>query len=894
MDSTRWQRIQSLFHDAADLPDTEQRAYLETKCGDDVALVGEVLILLEEDARGGSLLDREVAHIAHQVFSDPLSSSPPFKEFGPYRILKALGEGGMGMVYLAEREDLGSLVAIKILRDAWVSPARRERFTIEQRTLAQLTHPSIARLYDADTSPDGTPFFVMEYVEGVPLTEYCARHKCTIEQRLQLFRSVCEAVLYAHQHAVIHRDLKPSNILVKNDGTVRLLDFGIAKQLESLGESVDQTMTGLRMMTPAYAAPEQVRGEPVGIQTDVYSLGVVLYEVLAGRLPFDLSNRTPAQAEKVLTEQEAEKPSIASEKKTPSSPASGNAALEGKAAWADLDVLCLTAMHRDAQQRYRSVEALVRDIDHYLKGEPLEARPDTLVYRARKFVTRNRRAVAATSAIFVVGIGLIVFFTVRLAIARNAALAEAARTERIQKFMTNLFQGGDESAGPADNLRVVTLVDRGVQQARSLDAEPEVQAELYDTLGTIYEQLGKFDQAETLLNSALEERKRIYGADSAEVAESLVALGLLRDERAKLDDAERLVTDGLAMSKRHLPPDHPAVAKATTALGKVLEDRGAYDKAIPILEDAVRLESKKGPATPELAASLYELANVHFYAGHYDISQTLNQRVLPMFRQIYGDRHPRVADVLINLGAIKQDLGYYPDAEKYNRQALDIVQAWYGKDNPETASDLTILARTLLFEKRYPESVALLQESLAIKERVYGKVHPSVASSLNELGNIAYAQDKYTVAEQYFTRMADIYRAVYGEHHYLFGIARSNLASVYMAEHQWARAEKIYRQVIPLYIETQSATHINTGIARIKLGRALLHQHRYSEAEAESRAGYEILIKQMDPKVTWLASARKDLVEEYDALKQPDQAARFREEQRKLAGPAPAAATAKK
>src|SRR5580693_4808021 len=308
MDSSRWQRVQTLFHEAADLPSSEQRGFLETKCGDDVALVSEVLILLQEDSRGGSMLERDVAHVAHQVLSEP-SSDPPFKEFGPYRITQALGEGGMGMVYLAEREDLGSRVAIKVLRDAWLSPARRERFAIEQRTLAQLNHPSIARLYDADTSPDGTPFFVMEYVEGIPLTNYCRQHHCAVPERLRLFRDVCEAVLYAHQHAVIHRDLKPSNILVKADTTVRLLDFGIAKQIESLGDSVEQTVTGLRLMTPAYAAPEQIRGEQVGIQADVYSLGVVLYELLAGRLPFDLSKLTPAQAERILTEQPAEKPS---------------------------------------------------------------------------------------------------------------------------------------------------------------------------------------------------------------------------------------------------------------------------------------------------------------------------------------------------------------------------------------------------------------------------------------------------------------------------------------------------------------------------------------------------------------------------------------------------------
>ncbi|MGC2293499.1 MAG: serine/threonine-protein kinase, partial [Candidatus Acidiferrales bacterium] len=484
MDSARWQRVQTLFHEAADLPASDQRRFLETRCGGDAALFNEVLILLQEDSRGGSMLESDVAHVAQQVLGDSSSDAAPFKEFGPYRIIQALGEGGMGMVYLAEREDLGSRVAIKVLRDAWLSPARRERFAIEQRTLAQLNYPSIARLYDADTSPDGTPFFVMEYVEGVPLTEYCKQHHCSVAERLRLFRDVCEAVLYAHQHAVIHRDLKPSNILVKDDGTVRLLDFGIAKHLQSLGEAVDQTMTGLRLMTPAYAAPEQIRGEQVGIQSDVYSLGVVLYELLAGQLPYDLTNRTPAQAEKILTEQVTEKPSEAAAKSAGF--AAGNesgVAPVSKAAWADLDVLCLTAMHKDVQQRYQSVEALIRDIDHYLKGEPLDARPDTLRYRARKFVTRNWRWVSAVAAVIAVVVGLVVFFTLRLARERDNANRQTAIATTINQFLSddllgrgNPFQSGKATETLLDAIKVASpSIDRKFRD------EPQVAARLHLT-----------------------------------------------------------------------------------------------------------------------------------------------------------------------------------------------------------------------------------------------------------------------------------------------------------------------------------------------------------------------------------------------------------------------------
>ena len=520
MDSSRWERIQSLFHKGCELPPAEQRAFLEKECANDEGLIADVLALLHEDSRSNSLLDQPLAEVASRVLSQD-EHVLPFQELGAYRVRRVLGEGGMGVVYLAERQDLGSLVALKLLRDAWLSPARRERFAAEQRTLAQLNHPSIARLYDADSLPDGTPFFVMEYVEGLPLTDYCAQQQCSIERRLQLFRQVCEAVQYAHSNAVIHRDLKPSNILVRADGTIRLLDFGIAKQLESLEVTAQQTMTGMRLMTPAYAAPEQIRGQRVGVQSDVYSLGVILYELVCGRLPFDLSSLAPAEAETVLLEHDPPRPSVNAKRKSA-------APFVSAGSWADLDVLCLTAMRKDAERRYRSVEALIRDVDHYLNREPLEARPDTVSYRLEKFVRRNRREVIAAAAVAMVLAGLVVFFTVRLARARDAALAEAARTQRLQRFTMNLFQGGDEAVGPADDLRVITLVDRGAQEARALTADRKAQAEIYQTLGTVYTNLGKFEPADQLLNSALEQRKALFGPDSPEVADTLVALAGVR------------------------------------------------------------------------------------------------------------------------------------------------------------------------------------------------------------------------------------------------------------------------------------------------------------------------------------------------------------------------------
>ena len=849
MDSERWQRIQVVFHEAAALPPAEQLAFLKKTCGEDEELRSEVSAMLAQDAGGDSLLDHGLAAVAQEtlVGSAPLIS----KDIGPYRIVRLLGEGGMGVVYLAERKDLDTQVAIKVLRDAWVSPSRRQRFAGEQRTLAQLNHPSIARLYDAATMDDGTPYFVMEYVEGTPLTEYCRKNRCSVQTRLQLFRCVCEAVEHAHANAVIHRDLKPSNILVKNDGTVRLLDFGIAKQLESLDLQVEQTMTGLRLMTPAYASPEQVLGQRVGIGTDVYSLGVVLYELLVGELPIDLSNLTPAEAATIIAEHEPAKPSAATKRAMQSHPDHDLPAVSQEA-WADLDVLCLTAMHKDPARRYRSVEALIRDIDHYLKGEPLEARPDTVRYRTAKFVRRNRSAVAAAASVGVVIIGLVTFFTVRLAKARDAAMAEAARTQRIQQFMNNLFQGGDETAGPSDALRVTTIVDRGVQQARSLNSDPKVQAELYGNLGSIYQKLGKYDQADPLLQSALDERKKLFGADSAEAAESLIALGLLRSDQAHLDQAEQLTRQGLEIDQRHFPPDHPAIAKALIAYGKVLAQRGSYDQALKSLNEAVRIESARGVAPVDLAESLSALADAQYSAGHYPASDQLYRRVLEMHRELHGDRHPLVAGDLENLAAIQQDLGYYSESEKFDRQALEITEAYYGKDHPKVAAILTTLGRSFTYEKKYDEGEDALQQALAIQEHVFGPVHPAVAEALNELGNVADMREQLDLAEQRFRKVVEIYRSVYGDHHYVVAVALSNVASVYMDRKDYVHAEQIFRDVV--------------------------RETRFKDAEAETLAGYNILIKQTSPNTSFIRAARKDLIADYEGMGQPEKSEKYRAE----------------
>jgi serine/threonine-protein kinase len=872
METERWQRVQDIFHQAADLPPDEQETLLAETCGTDLALKAQVQALLRGDAGGEMLLDRDVAQMAHAILPSADAAPLPRQAFGPYRLTKLLGEGGMGVVYLAQRADLASVAAIKILRDAWLSPARRDRFVAEQRTLAQLNHPSIARLFDAGTLADGTPWIAMEYVEGLALGDYCRRERLSLRDRLRLVRAVCEAVLHAHQQLVIHRDLKPSNILVRADGTVRLLDFGIAKQLERADADADVTRTGLRLMTPAYAAPEQILGARVGIHTDVYSLGVILYELVAGELPFDLSDKTPGQAETMIVEQDPVRPSAR---------AVGQGVAASRTEWDDLDVLCLTAMQKDPLRRYRSVDALIRDIDHFLAGEPLDAHADTLTYRLATFVRRNRRLVAATTAVVLAGLSMATFYTVRLAQARDRALTQSVRAERIQRFISNLFQGGDQVAGPAESLRVVTLLDQGVAEARVLDREPAVQADLYQTLGNIYRQLGQLDRADSLLSTGVELSRRVGGEGSVEAARAMVALGDLRTEQARFDEAEQQLRAGLASLKKTPGTPVAAIADARIALGRSLTERGKYAPAIAEL-DSVVATLRAGNAEPrQLLDGLGELANARFYAGDYDVADSLNRQVLDMTRRLFGDRHPQVAEVLMNLGATEQERGNYKESERYFREALARTIAFHGENHVRTAGNLAYLGRSLLFQNRYAEAKVEFNRSLAIRERVFGPTHPNVANTLNELGSLAMKEERYDDAEAAFMRVRDIYRAAYPGRNYRTGVATANLADTYLYRKDYRKAEPLYRDALAHYIASQGPEHLNTGIGHIKLGRCLLRSGRFRDAVPETERGYAIVTKIASPSVSFLQAARLDLSIAYDSLGQPGRAKQFREEREK-------------
>ncbi len=797
-----------------------------------------------EQSLSPSILDYDVFELAGRVF-DAYPEPAGLEDFGPYQIRARIDKGGMGEVWRAYDYIAGREVAIKIPR--YLSdPALRKRFATEVTHQAKLEHPFIARLYDHGVCPDGTPYFAMEFVDGKPLDEYCRDKNLPLQERVRLLRAVCEAVQYAHGLLVVHRDLKPSNILVKDDGTPKLLDFGVASRLAGADEPARQTQTEAGF-TRAFAAPEQFRREPVGVYTDVYALGVILYQLLSGRLPYDLDNCTPGQAEFMVTsDTEPAKPSQA-------------ATNTGKADWNDLDVLCLKAMKKDVPRRYSSVVQFAQDLDHYLKGEPLQARPDALSYRVRKFVMRNRNAVVASGLAFALTAVLVLSFTFRLAKARDRAVAEAARTRQIQGFMLSLFGSADHEAAPSKDLRVVGLLDRGVKQAATLGSDPETQAYLYESLGRMYRMLGKYPQADEMLRLALERMKSAVGSEDVKNVDFILQLGALRGDQGKTQEALRMVQDGLNLANRHLPADDATVVGAKSALGRVLVQSAAYDKAIAVLEPLTRIPVEGREGNDNLLETLEALGVANQGVGNYDQARDFTRRALALDRQIYGDSHPRVADDLANLGTLAVTLGRISEAEQRYREAVGILQAWYGPDHPETLQVMSFVALMQIQQNELAEAEPLLRQVLKVQETTYGTDHPNVGLTLDSLGTLERKLGRLPEAQAYFSRALKITEVSFGQGSTQAGIIKDHLGDVFQAEGQYRRAEQFFREALAPYAGRSFKGNMSIGVIEVSLGRALLRQKKFREAEKPLAAGIEILMAQPTAYAARLQQARDDL-----------------------------------
>jgi serine/threonine-protein kinase len=796
----RWHTIDALFAQALDRPPEERAAFLDAACAGDDDLRDAVIRLLAASDASDTLLDAPRA----VDWAAPLLAAPeaPDAQVGPYRIGRELGRGGMGTVYLATRQDVGKQVALKLVRAPFADPARIDRFLQERTVLAQLDHPNIARLLDAGTTDAGTPYFAMEYIHGTPIDRYCDDRQLSIDERLVLFEAVCDAVQHAHQNLVVHRDLKPSNILVTDGGTVKLLDFGIAKLLADAPDDASAvlTRTGARLLTPEYAAPEQIVGHAVSTGTDVYALGVLLFELLTGSRPYNVQGRRPSEVERIICETPPTRPSTAVRSSSPSRAgdraataapheiaAIRQASVEAlpRRLRGDLDAIVLKALRKEPARRYRSAGDLGDDLQRHRTNQPVHARPDTLGYRTRKFVGRHQWGVVGTALLVLLVAGFATLHTVRITEERNRAQTEADKAREVSGFLVDLFEAANPSITEGDTLTAYDLLDRGAARAEGLSGRPAIQAQLFGAVGQAYTSLGAYPTADSLLHRALALQRSTYGPRSREVADAEYALGLLYKSQRDFERADSLFAAALSTYRDQLGTNH--VTTARTLAHRAAAQRnlnGQFDAAEASAREALSIMERLDPVSSggRLLAQ-GTLALVLRSQDRLDEAESLYRSILTEQRRTLPAHHSDLAGTLNNLAYLLRTRGAYAEAEPLYREALAIMQSVYGADHPDA----------LMF--------------------------------MNNLASVVHEQGNVEETERVLREVADLTRQRYGPEHWRTGGALvTGVGRLLMKENDCAEALPVLREGLSIWERGLGATHPWTARARGMWGICLADQ----------------------------------------------------------------------
>jgi serine/threonine-protein kinase len=911
-----WSRINNLLDAALDRAPDERASFLQDAC-DDPDLRSEVEALLDEmDAAESSgfmatpvgahaeELAREALDLADEAFALDMQG----QEIGPYRIERELGRGGMGAVYLAERADgeFDQQVALKLMRSDRVDRSDLiARLRRERQILASLQHEHIARLLDGGVDEDGRPYLAMEYVEGETIERYCDRKGLEVEERLKLFQQVGEAVAAAHRRAVIHRDLKPSNVLVREravggDGAstrtepfVKLLDFGIAKLLEPEDESAPRaptlTQAGMMVMTPEYAAPEQVRGTDITTTTDVYQLGILLYELLTGTRPFEdgageKRGRARIRAiENAILSTEATRPSTAVTRLDPEAARTtrgADTATLTRRLRGDLDAICLKAMRKEPEARYRSVEAFMEDLRRYLDGRPVEARRGTVLYRTRKLARRRWKELATAAAFVVILVGGGIFYTAQVAQERDRARTEAQKAEQVSEFLVNLFDVSDPYSTQeirGDTVSAGFLLKRSANRIREeLASEPEVRSTMLDKIGQVYTNLGFFSEAEALLQEAVRERQETHGPQHPNVAESLENLSNVHYERGDYVKAEELSREALGIRRTAFDSKHPDVAESLNNVAVTMEPQGKYNEAEELYRKAlIVLKDHYGPTHQQVASTLNNLGVLLEKKGQYPESEKLHREALTIQRKVLPPEHPSLANNLGNLGEVLREQGKYVEAESYVRQALTIFRSVYEEGHPEIAYRLNDLAIVLEKTGRLEEAEKLHRDALKIKIDQFGENAPSVATSLHNLAIVLGKRGQYAEAENLHRRVLEIDRKQMGNKHPWIATDLNDLALALAMQEKNDEAETLYRQALAMRRELLGRDHPHVGFTLSSLGNLLIRMERFEEAEHLLIESQDILNDHLDKQhAAWRATLQRFIML-YETWNKPEQATRW-------------------
>lgn len=839
------QEIDRVFSKALELSADSRQAYLERTCSDQPELLAAVEDLLRNAETQDDLLDagaqyktqwlREAETVFHTGNED--------QRIGPWRLVREIGRGGMGVVYLAERADgeYRQQAALKLVRlDGGAH--RRERFARERQILADLDHPGIARLLDGGVSNNGWPYLVMEYVNGQPIDQYSDDNGLPLQDRLHLFLEVCAAVDAAHRQLVVHRDIKPSNILVTDEAKrqPKLLDFGIAKLVGNERPSAEFTQDEARVMTPAFASPEQFRGDVVTVASDVYQLGLLLFRLLTGQYPHNFQGMSETSVEELICEVPAPRPSA-----TVPRDDKRRRQLQG-----DLDTITTKSLAKEPAARYPSVAALAADLKRHLHGQPIAARPPAWGYRAGKFVARHRFAVTLITLALAFGILQTLAYTVRLKTERDRAEiarqeAEQARDEarQLTHFLIDVFEINDPDRSPEDPVDVMALMERATEELDE-DLPPLVRARFLHTSGEIYSKLARFDQATEILEEALTIRRRDLPPHHPEVIDSVVELGVAYSRLRRVDEAETLLTEALE-AQRAAGEKGNRLASALNNLGNLHYRTGDLLKAQELYRDALEIREKVlASDDPELNDSINNYGVALFSLGRHEEAIPFLTRAAELYQLNYGDDHPSRATALNNLSLAENALGQFSAADQHLRAAREIWLRVYGPEHPHTLHASQNLGGLLRRQARLDEAVETLRDVLDIQRNAPAQQPLEIARTLSLLGAIYIEKGDLTQAGDVLDEALTIRREALGFDHRLTLSVRSSLAELEFQRGRLPEAEASHREILALKEEIYGREHRSVALTLHQLALVVDAQGRRPEARKLLENALEIRLEQ--------------------------------------------------
>ena len=857
-----WKRLEPILDHALELEASPRSEYLDRVCGTDDSLRATLDRLLDAALAGSSPLSRPLGAVAAGVLASA-GASPAAgvgMRIGPYRTLSIVGRGGMGVVYLAERADeqFTQRVALKVVRfEDQDSATLRRRFMEERQILALLEHPGIARLIDGGVMDDGAPWLAMEFVDGAPLLDYCTRQRLSVRERIALLIDICDTVDYAHRRLVVHRDLKPSNVMVTADGKVKLLDFGIAKLLET-GREAGETFTGVRMQpfTPDYASPEQLLGQPVSTASDAYALGVMCYELLAGQRPFRIGDQPVAAWAASVSERVAPPPSSVSG--TPREVAG------------DLDLIVLKALRREPDRRYASAAELARELRRYLGGLPIEARPDSLGYRTSKFVKRNTIPVAAAAVVALSLVGGIVGVTRQ----SRATAAEARKATAVKDFLIDVFQEADPERNKGADATVSEVLARGTQRVDSaLEAEPATRLEMRAVLGEVYAKLGLYAQADSSYAQAVGLARQIHGPNSAEYmtlvtarvvpnsqlgnfaaadsilqdavrvlaslgpaydtlrVESLVQLGVAKRRLGKLADARAATVEALGILRRLEPPRLKEVGATLAYLANIEMEAGDRVSADTLTQEMLEAYDRSVPPdSPERVVAVQMRAVALANMGAIDSALVLEEEAVRQFRKIHPKGHQNLAIALNNLSVDQLRKGDTASAALNTGEAYGMLIGLMGPASPVAARLGAGWARMLAVMGQPDSGEHVARAAISAMERKMGRKHADVARALNALGFVQQRAGRIDKALESYREAVAILDATLPPGHKTTAMSRLGLGRALVAAGRTRDAEPVLRAAVAANRKALAERDPDLAYSLYALGGALKAQGKAEEA----------------------------------------------------------------